>query len=141
DGEKLFAANQSFDAKNPDDGGGISAFDITSGKTTWSIPPPSCAKRDSCRPSHAAAITAIPGVLFAGTWDGRLQAISTRDGNVLWEYDTSKEFQTLNGVKANGGSMSNAGATVAGGMVFMNSGYSHHGAITPGNVLLVFSVE
>ena len=63
------------------------------------------------------------------------------DGKILWEYDTSKDFQTVNGVKANGGSMSNAGATVVGGMVFMNSGYSHHGGITPGNVLLAFSVE
>ena len=37
--------------------------------------------------------------------------------------------------------MSNAGVTVAGGMVFTNSGYSHHGGITPGNLLLAFSVE
>ena len=141
DGETLFAANQSFDAKNPDAGGGVSAFDIANGKTIWSVPPPPCENRNSCRPSHAAAITAIPGVLFAGTWDGRMQAISARDGKVIWEYDTSREFQTVNGVKANGGSMSNAGVTVAGGMVFTNSGYSHHGGITPGNLLLAFSVE
>ena len=70
-----------------------------------------------------------------------MQAISTRDGRVIWESDTSKEFQTVNGVKANGGSMSNAGATVVGGMVFTNSGYSHHGGITPGNLLLAFSVD
>ena len=94
-----------------------------------------------CRPSHAAAVTVIPGVLFAGTFDGRLAAVSTRDGNVIWEYDTAKAFPTVNGVKANGGSMSNAGATVVGGMVFTNSGYSHHGGVTPGNVLLAFSVE
>ena len=141
DGETLFAANQNFDAKNPDASGGVSAFDIANGKTIWSVPPPPCENRNSCRPSHAAAITAIPGVLFAGTWDGRMQAISARDGKVIWEYDTSREFQTVNGVKANGGSMSNAGVTVAGGMVFTNSGYSHHGGITPGNLLLAFSVE
>ncbi len=141
DGETLFAANQSFDAKSPDGSGGVAAFDVASGKTIWSIPPPPCENRNSCRPSHAAAITAIPGALFAGTWDGRLQAISTRDGKVIWDYDTSREFQTVNGVKANGGSMSNAGATVVGGMVFTNSGYSHHGGITPGNLLLAFSVE
>jgi len=38
---------------------------------------------------------AIPGVLFSSTWDGRLQAISTREGKVIWEFDTSKEFQTM----------------------------------------------
>jgi hypothetical protein len=37
--------------------------------------------------------------------------------------------------------MSNAGATVAGGMLYVQSGYSHHGGIIPGNVLLAFSPE
>jgi len=141
DGEILYAANQSFDAKNPEASGGIAALNVNSGEKIWSIPAPPCGERKPCRPSHSAAITAIPGVVFAGTWDGRLQAISTRDGKVLWEYDTSKGFQTVNGVKANGGSMSNSGPTVVSGMVFANSGYSHHGGITPGNVLLAFSVE
>jgi len=31
--------------------------------------------------------------------------------------------------------------TVVNGMVYVNSGYSHHGAIIPGNVLLAFEVE
>jgi len=141
EGETLYAANQSFDAKNPEASGGVAAFDVTSGKVIWSVPPPSCDNRKNCRPSHSAAVTAIPGVLFASTWDGRLQALSTRDGKVIWEYDTSKEFQTVNGIKANGGSTSNAGPTVAGGMVYVNSGYSHHGGIVPGNVLLAFSAE
>jgi len=141
EGETVYGANQSFDAKSPEASGGIAAFDVASGKTIWSLPPPSCDNRTSCRPSHAAAVTAIPGVLFSSTWDGRLRAISTSNGRVIWEYDTSKEFQTVNGVKANGGSTSNAGPTVVGGMVYANSGYSHHGGIVPGNVLLAFSVE
>jgi polyvinyl alcohol dehydrogenase (cytochrome) len=140
-GETLYAANQSFDAKNPNASGGISAFEIGTGKEIWSVPPPTCENRKQCRPSHSAAVTVIPGVLFASTWDGRLQAISTQDGQVIWEYDTSKEFQTVNGVKANGGSTSNGGPTVVGGMVYVNSGYSHHGGIVPGNVLLAFSVD
>jgi polyvinyl alcohol dehydrogenase (cytochrome) len=39
-----------------------------------------------------------------------------------------------------GGSLDNGGATVAGGMVYVNSGY---GRITgqPGNVLLAFGVD
>ena len=141
EGETLYAANQTFDAKSPEASGGIAAFDVATGKTLWSLPPPSCENRKSCRPSHSAAVTAIPGVLFSSTWDGRLQAISTRDGKVIWEFDTSREFQTVNGVKANGGSTSNAGPTVVGGMVYVNSGYSHHGGIVPGNVLLAFSAE
>ena len=37
--------------------------------------------------------------------------------------------------------MSNAGPTVVGGMLFANSGYSHHGGVIPGNVLLAFSLD
>jgi polyvinyl alcohol dehydrogenase (cytochrome) len=83
----------------------------------------------------------IPAVLFSATMDGRLRAISTHDGKVLWEYDTAQPYETVNGVKGNGGSMSNSGPAVVGGMVFVNSGYSHHGGIMPGNVLLAFSAE
>jgi polyvinyl alcohol dehydrogenase (cytochrome) len=86
-------------------------------------------------------VTLIEGAAFSGTMDGRLRAYSTRDGTVLWEYDTAREFATVNGVKANGGSMSNSGPAIVGGMLFVNSGYSHHGGILPGNVLLAFSAE
>jgi len=141
DGENVYAANNDFNRADPEKSGGVSAFDLVTGRPIWSIGPPSCANRNPCHPSHSAAVTAIPGVVFSGTFDGRFRAISTTDGKVLWEYDTSREFETINGVKANGGSMSNAGPTVVGGIVYVNSGYSHHGAITPGNVLLAFSPE
>jgi polyvinyl alcohol dehydrogenase (cytochrome) len=89
----------------------------------------------------SAAVTAIPGVVFSGGWDGVLRAISAEDGHVLWEYNTMKEFTTVNGVAAKGGSMGAPGPTIAGGMVFVGSGYV--GAIGgfPGNVLLAFSPE
>jgi polyvinyl alcohol dehydrogenase (cytochrome) len=141
DGEKVYAANNYFNTSEPESTGGISAIDVVSGRTIWTVPPLSCAGRERCKPSHAAAVTVIPGVVFSGTMDGRLRALSTRDGKTLWEYDTAKDFETVNGVKANGGSMSNAGATVVGGIVYINSGYAHHGAIIPGNVLLAFSVD
>jgi polyvinyl alcohol dehydrogenase (cytochrome) len=83
----------------------------------------------------------IPGVVLSGTMDGWLRAYAAQDGKVLWEYNTARNFPTVNGVSANGGSMSNAGPTVVGGMLFVNSGYSHHGGIVPGNVLLAFSPE
>ncbi len=85
-------------------------------------------------------MTLIDGVAFSGTMDGRLRAFSTRDGRVLWEYDTARDFVSVNGVKANGGSMSNSGPAIVDGMLFVNSGYSHHGGILPGNVLLAFGL-
>ena len=139
DGERVYVPNGFFDPKNPDSGGGIAAIAASDGHTIWSAPNQPCGDRKRCKQSHPAAVTAIPGFVFSGTSDGRLRAYSAKDGNVMWEYDTARDFPTVNGVKANGGSMSNAGPTVAGGLLFVNSGYSHHGGIIPGNVLLAFS--
>jgi polyvinyl alcohol dehydrogenase (cytochrome) len=79
--------------------------------------------------------------LFSGSVDGHLRAYSTIDGKILWDYDTVRNFETVNGVTAGGGSINNGGPTAAGGMLFTNSGYSHHSGVMPGNVLLAFSVE
>jgi polyvinyl alcohol dehydrogenase (cytochrome) len=141
DARHVYVANAYFNATDPETTGTLSAYEIGSGRRAWSIPPPPCGARKSCKPSRAAAVTAMPGVVFSATWDGRLQAFSTQDGTMIWQYDTARDHETVNGVKASGGSMSNAGATVAGGMVFTNSGYSHHGGLIPGNVLLAFAVE
>lgn len=141
DGERVFAPNGFFDQKNPDASGGMAALGLSDGNMIWSTPNPPCANRQPCKPTHPAAVTAIPGVVFSGTMDGQLRAYAAQDGKILWEFDTARDFPTVNGVKANGGSMSNAGPAVVGGMLFVNSGYSHHGGVIPGNVLLAFSPE
>jgi polyvinyl alcohol dehydrogenase (cytochrome) len=141
DGVNIYAANADFAATDPGAGGGMNALELGSGRLVWRVPGAGCANKNPCKPSQAAAVTMIPGVAFSGTMDGRLRAYSTRNGAVLWEYDTAREFITVNGVKANGGSMSNAGPAIAGGMLYVNSGYSHHGGILPGNVLLAFSKD
>jgi polyvinyl alcohol dehydrogenase (cytochrome) len=141
DGKNVYVPNGFFDPKSPDSSGGLAAIGLSDGQMVWSAPNPPCGERKPCKPSHPAAVTAIPGVAFSGTMDGRLSAYAAQDGKVLWEYDTAREFPTVDEVKANGGSMSNSGPTVVGGMVFANSGYSHHGGVIPGNVLLAFSVE
>jgi polyvinyl alcohol dehydrogenase (cytochrome) len=85
-------------------------------------------------------VTAIPGVVFATSVDGQIRAHSAEDGRLLWAFDTVREFDTVNGVAARGGSIDGPGAVVAGGMVFINSGYPRNGGI-PGNVLLAFKAE
>ena len=141
DGERIYVPNGFFDAKSPDASGGMAAIDLNDGHPIWSTPNPPCGNRKSCKPSHAAAVTAIPGAVFSGTMDGQLYAYSAETGKILWQFDSVQDYPTVDGVKANGGSMSNAGATVVGGMLFVHSGYSHHGAIVPGNVLLGFASE
>ena len=50
-----------------------------------------------------------------------------------------RPFETVNRVTAKGGSISAPGPTIAGGMVFVGSGYAVLGG-TPGNVLLAFGL-
>lgn len=141
DGFNIYAANADFFADRPAASGGMNAVDLRTGRLLWSVPGAGCVNRNPCKPSQAAAVTLVPELVFSGTMDGRLRAYSTRDGRVLWEYDTARDFTTVNGVKASGGSMSNGGPAIVDGMLFVNSGYSHHGGIMPGNVLLAFSKE
>ena len=92
-------------------------------------------------PGHEGPLTAIPGVVFSGAWDGILRALSATDGKVIWEYNTIQDFTTVNGVAAKGGSMGAAGPVVAGGMLFVPSGYVGVRQGIPGNVLLALTVH
>ena len=141
DGERVYVPNGFFDAKTPDASGGMAAIALNDGHALWSTPNPPCGERKACRPSHAAAVTAIPGTVFSGTMDGQFYAYAADSGKIVWQFNSVQDFTTVNGVKANGGSMSNSGATVVDGMLYVQSGYSHHGAILPGNALLAFAPE
>jgi polyvinyl alcohol dehydrogenase (cytochrome) len=118
---------------------GIHAFDIASGKPLWSrIEPFPCKERKfECETALSAPVTATSGIVFGGAHNGLLRAYSTRDGAILWSFDTRRDFITVNGVKGYGGSIDSAGPVLAGGMLIVNSGYDKFGEI-PGNVLLVF---
>ena len=95
----------------------------------------SAAARRNRRP-----VTAIPGVVFSGSVDGHLRAYSAATGEVVWDMDTAREYETVNGQKARGGSLDAAGAVIVGGTLYVNSGYGQWGGM-PGNVLLAFSVD
>lgn len=124
--------------------GGLHAVNMKTGQRVWYVPPPAelaCgAPGRGCSAALAAAITVIPGAVFAGSNDGAIRAHSTKDGAILWEFNTNREFQTVNGVPAKGGSMQGPGPAIAGGMLFVNSGYGAFGGRS-GNVLLAFGVE
>jgi polyvinyl alcohol dehydrogenase (cytochrome) len=128
-------------AVDPKAGGGLHALDLKTGATVWDARPPICAPGQAiCSPAQSAAVSVIPGVVFSGSVDGHLRAYSTSTGAVLWDVDTAREFETVNGKPARGGSMDVAGPAIVNGMVFVNSGYGQWGGM-PGNVLLVFSVD
>jgi polyvinyl alcohol dehydrogenase (cytochrome) len=126
---------------SPTQGGGLTALNVLDGSKVWVAPGTPCSPpRPGCSPAQPAAVTAIPGVVFSGAMDGHLRAFSTVDGKVLWDVDTAKTYTTVNGVPGSGGSLDGAGPVVAGGMLFVNSGYPRFGGM-PGNVLLAFGLK
>jgi polyvinyl alcohol dehydrogenase (cytochrome) len=83
----------------------------------------------------------MPGIVFFGSSTGTVYAYSTTDGKAVWQFDTKRAFDTVNGVEAKGGNINGAGPAVAGGMLFVPSGYSDLGGGNRGNVLLAFGVK
>jgi polyvinyl alcohol dehydrogenase (cytochrome) len=143
-GERVFVAvsDLAFQGRGPDPtkGGGISAYRVDDGKLIWHAPPPGCGDRRPCSPAQSEAVSAIPGAVFSGSIDGHLRAYAASDGKIIWDFDTARSFDTVNHIEAHGGSLDVGGPVIAGGMVFVVSGYPGFGAM-PGNVLLAFSAN
>ncbi len=121
-------------------GGGMFALDIESGERKWHVPPVSCEGRPKCSPAQSAAVSALPGVVFSGSVDGHLRGYATDTGEVVWDYNADQEYESTNGVKTRGGSFDGPGPTIAGGMMYVNSGYGFWGGMS-GNALIAFSVN
>ena len=118
--------------------GGIGAVQLRDGERKWFTalsPAPAVASHTG----HDGPLTAIPGAVLSGGWDGVLRALSPGDGHVIWEFNTVQDYKTVNGVAAKGGSMGAAGPVIAGGTLFVPSGYIGVKNGMPGNVLLAFS--
>jgi polyvinyl alcohol dehydrogenase (cytochrome) len=122
--------------------GGLTALRLATGEKLWhtAAPPRDCTRGPGCSGAQSAAVTAIPGVVFSGSIDGHMRAYSAADGRIVWDFNTMREFETVNGVKAMGGSIDTAGPVVADGLLITNSGYGRFLG-KPGNVLLAFSAK
>jgi len=122
-------------------GSGLHALDAATGKVAWfARAPHNCAGRKFCDPGISAAVTAMPGVVFAGHLDGMFRAYDSRTGRILWQTDTTRPVKSIDGTLTHGGSMSGPGAAIWKGKVFMNSGYGMYSHMA-GNALLVFAAE
>ena len=145
DRERIYAAisDEAFlttGGLDPDKGGGLYALSVSTGNVLWNAPASPCSTREHCSPAQTAAVTATPGLVFSGSLSGHIRAFAAADGKVLWDFDTMCDFPTVNGIPAHGGSISVAGPVVAGGVVYILSGYDTFGE-TPGNVLLAFTPD
>jgi polyvinyl alcohol dehydrogenase (cytochrome) len=124
--------------------GGLHALRLDTGEPLWEARPPraDCKDPRNCLQAQSAAITQIPGAVFSGTTNGIMRAYDTKDGRVIWTYDANQPYETVNGVTGKGGAFNGPGPVVAGGMLFMNSGYNYLGiGGTNGNVLLAFAPQ
>ena len=77
-------------------------------------------------------------MVYVSGLDGTLRAYSAFNGKEIWQYDTTKEVKTANGVTGRGGSIGAAGAAIANGMVYVTSGYIGFQNGQPGNLLFAF---
>jgi polyvinyl alcohol dehydrogenase (cytochrome) len=122
--------------------GGMRAVNIDTGAVVWSKEAEErlCGTERGCSAAQGAAVTAIPGIVFSVSMDGGIRAHAADDGTLVWQFNTNREFDAVNGVKARGGAIDGPGVVVAGGMLYVSSGYvSLIGR--PGNVLLAFGVD
>jgi polyvinyl alcohol dehydrogenase (cytochrome) len=140
-------AGRSFPERKPDASirTGVYAVNLADGSIDWSFEiTPDCTPErrkfvDRCQhvygPSAAPAV--IGDYLIVGALDGRMYMLDRKTGALTWQYDTAREFATLNGVEANGASIDNAGIIAVNGLLILSSGYGLFGQ-GPGNVLLAF---
>ncbi|MEP7243950.1 MAG: PQQ-binding-like beta-propeller repeat protein [Gammaproteobacteria bacterium] len=138
DGEQAYFGTADLITPTP---GGMHAVKLSDGTSVWNAPPQTklCGTSPGCSAGQGGALTSIPGAVLNSGMDGGLRAYSAKDGSILWLFDTNREYDTVNGIKARGGSMDGGGPVVVDGMVYVNSGYGGLVGL-PGNVLLAFGL-
>ncbi len=121
----------------------VSAVDMKTGEKLWTTLTPDTGCKPGtagCQTMMSAAISAMPGIVFAGGVDGHFRAYASKTGTIVWDLDVAHPFETVNMVPAKGGSFDGPGPVIANGMVFTVSGYGMWGG-SAGNVLLAFAVD
>lgn len=146
DGEGLFVGVSDLPTNNPYNVGegqpGIHRLNLASGAIEWrNLLPNVCPQtKFLCFQGISAAVSSSPGLVFAGGLDGMLRAFNAETGAILWETNTVQEYGDVNGIRGFGGAIEADGPVIAGGSVFVTSGYEKWGE-QPGNMLLVYSIK
>ncbi|MDZ4760745.1 MAG: PQQ-binding-like beta-propeller repeat protein [Alphaproteobacteria bacterium] len=94
--------------------------------------------RNRCPLGMSPAPLLVDGAVVTGTTQGMLRIFDGESGEVLFEYQTNREYpDTVNGLPGHGGSLDSAPYIAGLGTLFVQSGYARFGQ-PPGNVLLAF---
>ncbi|GIX31253.1 MAG: cytochrome CBB3 [Porticoccaceae bacterium] len=120
---------------------GLYALDVATGALLWQWPAPDvCAGRVGCKRGNGQAVAVAGDLVFAGSIDGHLRVHDARTGAVLWDFDSAREWPSVNGVPARGGSFEGAASPVVDrGWLYFGSGYLFH-PYMPGNAFFAFAV-
>ena len=144
DGERVFLTISDPGAGD-DRVPGVYTFDIATGTPLWEHRlSPDCAgdrqeRVRGCNSRYGLSATplVVDGALVTAGLDGRLHIFDGVDGRVLFEFDTARPFETINGIEGAGGSVDSHSISAGAGMIFIGSGYGSFSQ-PPGNVLLGF---
>ena len=124
---------------------GIYTYFVGTGEPSWSYEvQPDCGDERSerirrCESLYGFSATplSVDGAVITGGLDGRLFIFNSETGEELFQFDTVKDFETVNGVEGYGGSIDSHSIAAGSGMVFVGSGYGSFRQVA-GNVLLAF---
>ena len=124
---------------------GIYSYFVGTGEPSWFYEvQPECNDERSerlrrCESLYGFSATplSIDGAVITGGLDGRLFVFNSESGELIYKYDTVRDYETINGVEGYGGSIDSHSISAGSGMVFVGSGYGQFRQV-PGNVLLAF---
>lgn len=85
----------------------------------------------------SAATTVTPELAFSAGLDGVVRAYDIASGEALWQAETAVPLTADNGIAGHGGAIDVGGQVVAGGWLYVQSGYAMFGQL-PGNLLLAY---
>ncbi len=155
-GDRVFVPinDPAFPRQGYDPKPGLYALDLLSGETLWEHKAERACELDvaALRASKTPwpecpfqfAFSAAPmsnsELVFAGALDGRVFAFDAATGEVLWQDQTKRELEAVNGIDAHGGSIDSSGVQLVDDLLLVNSGYSLFGQM-PGNALIVYRAK
>jgi polyvinyl alcohol dehydrogenase (cytochrome) len=123
---------------------GLYALNLDTGVTEWFTQPVRMTPLSEQRPVIlSAAVTLANNLLYTAGLDGIVRIYDSVSGALLRELDTTISVEGVNGESGNGGTIDSGGPVVAGGMLYINSGYTTFGRdptwfAGPGNALMAF---
>ena len=145
DSERAFMTINDPGGMNGNSRPGLYSYFVGTGEPSWFYEAqPECNDRRSerlrrCESLYGFSATplSVDGAVITGGLDGRLFVFNSGSGELIFQFDTVKDYETVNGVEGYGGSIDSHSIAAGSGMVFVGSGYGQFRQV-PGNVLLAF---